>query len=67
MRLLHCALQLGLLSAALPSAYADSAWGFSDATVSVQTKGAGVGAGFQEKYALKACQGYFHYLNIQGD
>ncbi|KAL2013326.1 hypothetical protein VTN00DRAFT_851 [Thermoascus crustaceus] len=51
MRLLHCALQLGLLSAALPSAYAASAWGFSDATVSVQTKGAGVGAGLKEKVA----------------
>lgn len=51
MRLLQCALQLGLLSAALPSVYAASAWGFSDATVSVQTKGAGVGAGLKEKYA----------------
>ncbi|KAL4922528.1 Oligosaccharyltransferase subunit Ribophorin II-domain-containing protein [Aspergillus aurantiobrunneus] len=39
--------QLSLLaSAALPAAAAS--WGFADATVSVQTKGAGVGAGLKE-------------------
>lgn len=45
----HSALQLSLLaSAALPAAVAS--WGFADATVSVQTKGAGVGAGSKEEY-----------------
>ncbi|KAL5342838.1 Oligosaccharyltransferase subunit Ribophorin II-domain-containing protein [Aspergillus crustosus] len=40
--------QLSLLaSAALPAAA--SSWGFADATVSVQTKGAGVGAAFKEE------------------
>jgi hypothetical protein len=51
MHLLRHALQLGLLALTVPSVYATSSWGFSDATVSVQAKGAGVGAGFQEKYA----------------
>jgi oligosaccharyltransferase complex subunit delta (ribophorin II) len=36
-----------LASAALP-AVAASAWGFTDATVAVQPKGAGVNAGFKE-------------------
>ncbi|KAL4885543.1 Oligosaccharyltransferase subunit Ribophorin II-domain-containing protein [Aspergillus karnatakaensis] len=41
-------LQLSVLaSAALPAAAAS--WGFADATVSVQTKGAGVGAGLKEE------------------
>ncbi|KAL3473595.1 Oligosaccharyltransferase subunit Ribophorin II-domain-containing protein [Aspergillus californicus] len=41
-------LQLSLLaSSALPAAAAG--WGFTDATVSVQTKGAGVGAGLKEQ------------------
>lgn len=46
------AVQLALLAFTVPSVYAAS-WGFSDATVSVQAKGAGVGAGFQEKYAAR--------------
>ncbi|KAF7139686.1 hypothetical protein CNMCM5793_007337 [Aspergillus hiratsukae] len=49
MQLWHTALQLCLLaSAAIPTAAASS-WGFTDATVSVQTKGAGVGSGLKEK------------------
>ncbi|KAI9369808.1 Oligosaccharyltransferase subunit Ribophorin II-domain-containing protein [Aspergillus egyptiacus] len=41
-------LQLSLLvSAAVPAAAAN--WGFTDATVSVQTKGAGVGAGLKKE------------------
>ncbi|KAL4804265.1 Oligosaccharyltransferase subunit Ribophorin II-domain-containing protein [Aspergillus unguis] len=45
--LLRSALQLSVLaSAALPAAAAS--WGFADATVSVQAKGAGVGAGLKE-------------------
>jgi oligosaccharyltransferase complex subunit delta (ribophorin II) len=42
-------LQLSVLaSAALPAA---ASWGFVDATVSVQTKGAGVGSGLKHEYA----------------
>ncbi|RAH51419.1 putative oligosaccharyltransferase subunit ribophorin II [Aspergillus brunneoviolaceus CBS 621.78] len=49
MQLWHSLLQLSVLaSTALPTAVAASAWGFTDATVSVHTKGAGVGAGFKE-------------------
>ncbi|PYI04040.1 hypothetical protein BO78DRAFT_348330 [Aspergillus sclerotiicarbonarius CBS 121057] len=48
MQLWHSVLQLSLLaSAAIPTATA-SAWGFTDATVSVNTKGAGVGSGLKE-------------------
>jgi oligosaccharyltransferase complex subunit delta (ribophorin II) len=39
MRLLQCAVQLGLLAVAAPSVYAAS-WGFTDATVSVNSKSA---------------------------
>jgi hypothetical protein len=49
MRLSWQVLSLGLLASVVPSAIAVS-WGFRDATVSVQKKGAGVGAGVQEKY-----------------
>ena len=48
MQLWH-SLQLCLLAAAIP-ARAASAWGYTDATVSVQTKGAGVGSGFKQEY-----------------
>lgn len=48
MQLWH-SLQLCLLAAAIP-ARAVSAWGYTDATVSVQTKGAGVGSGFKQEY-----------------
>ncbi|PYH87565.1 hypothetical protein BO71DRAFT_489471 [Aspergillus ellipticus CBS 707.79] len=48
MQLWHSVLQLSLLaSAAIPTAAA-AAWGFTDATVSVSTKGAGVGSGLKE-------------------
>lgn len=33
-------------------AQAASGWGFEDATVSVTTKGAGVGAGSKDKYVI---------------
>ncbi|KAJ5774079.1 hypothetical protein N7457_008975 [Penicillium paradoxum] len=39
-----------LAAAALPGAAA-TAWGFTDATVAVQTKGAGVNGGFKEQFA----------------
>ncbi|KAL4784814.1 Oligosaccharyltransferase subunit Ribophorin II-domain-containing protein [Aspergillus varians] len=48
MRWWHIIFQASLLaSSALPAAAAG--WGFADATVSVQTKGAGVGAGLKEE------------------
>lgn len=40
-----------LASAALPAAAA-AAWGFTDATVAVQPKGAGINGGFKEQYVL---------------
>ena len=49
MQLWHSALQLCLLFSAIP-AQAAAAWGFTDATVSVQTKGAGVGSGSRQQY-----------------
>lgn len=52
--LLRSALQLGLLIASAPSTWAASSWGFSDATVSIQTKGAGVGQGLKETYVPSA-------------
>lgn len=51
MQLWHSALRLCLLVSAIP-AQAASAWGFTDATVSVQTKGAGVGSGLKQQYVL---------------
>lgn len=42
-------LQLSLLAFTAAPTAAASAWGFTDATVSVQTKGAGVGSGLKEK------------------
>ncbi|KAB8078373.1 hypothetical protein BDV29DRAFT_10118 [Aspergillus leporis] len=48
MQLWHTVLQLSLLAfTAVPTAAA-SAWGFTDATVSVHAKGAGVGSGLKE-------------------
>jgi oligosaccharyltransferase complex subunit delta (ribophorin II) len=50
MQLWHTVLQLSLLAfTAVPTAAA-SAWGFTDATVSVHAKGAGVGSGLKEEY-----------------
>jgi len=40
-----------LASAALPTAAASS-WGFTDATVAVQPKGAGINGGFKEQYVF---------------
>ena len=51
MQLLRQALQLILLTSTITSVSAAS-WGFSDATVSIQRKGAGVGNAIQEKYAI---------------
>ncbi|KAE8145105.1 Oligosaccharyltransferase subunit Ribophorin II-domain-containing protein [Aspergillus avenaceus] len=48
MQLWHSVLQLSLLVFTAAPTAAASAWGFADATVSVHTKGAGVGAGFKE-------------------
>jgi oligosaccharyltransferase complex subunit delta (ribophorin II) len=59
MRLSLQVLRLGLLASVVPSVIAVS-WGFRDATVSIQKKGAGVGAGIQEKYV--PCTG--HEMNI---
>lgn len=46
MHLRQSVVQLALLASAIP-AQAASVWGFTDATVSVQTKGAGVGSGLK--------------------
>lgn len=47
---LLAAIQTGLLALVLPSAAAAAGWGFGDATLSIQSKGAGVGGGVKEKY-----------------
>ncbi|KAF9885815.1 hypothetical protein FE257_012286 [Aspergillus nanangensis] len=49
MQLWHSLLQLGLLASTAVPTVAASAWGFTDATVSVHSKGSGVGAGLKEK------------------
>ncbi|KAE8380945.1 Oligosaccharyltransferase subunit Ribophorin II-domain-containing protein [Aspergillus bertholletiae] len=49
MQLWNTVLQLSLLAFTAAPTAAASAWGFTDATVSVQTKGAGVGSGLKEK------------------
>lgn len=45
---LRAALKLGLLALVVPGSTA-AGWGFGDATLSIQTKGAGVGGGFKER------------------
>jgi oligosaccharyltransferase complex subunit delta (ribophorin II) len=50
MHLLHRPLQLLLLLSSAVHIYAAASWGFTDATVSVQGKGTGVGGGLKEKY-----------------
>ncbi|KAK2803080.1 hypothetical protein FQN50_007161 [Emmonsiellopsis sp. PD_5] len=50
---LRTLLQAALAVSALPSACAASSWGFNDATVSVQPKGAGLGGGLKEKLSDK--------------
>lgn len=57
LRFLLCA------SAAIPIEAASS-WGFGDATVSVQTKGAGVGAGLKEKYVCSLARNTLYRLYI---
>ena len=47
---LGAAIQFGLLALTLPSAAHSASWGFGDATLSIQSKGAGVGGGIKEKY-----------------
>jgi len=41
-------LLLGRVSPALSA----PSWGFEDATISVQSKGAGIGGGFKERYSF---------------
>lgn len=50
MKLGQLALQLGILASAVSPLAAAASWGYTDATVSVQAKGAGVGAGLKEQY-----------------
>lgn len=51
MNLWQATLQFCMLaSVAFPVATAASAWGFTDASVAVQPKGAGVNGGFKEQY-----------------
>lgn len=45
-------LSLSLLLCTATLGTAASSWGFDDATVSVQAKGAGVGGGLKEKSAV---------------
>lgn len=42
---------LAYLALVLNPVYAASSWGFDEASISVQGKGAGVGGGIKEKYA----------------
>ena len=41
-----------LLVCSLALTSAGSSWGFNDATISIQGKGSGVGAGFKERYRI---------------
>lgn len=49
MQFWNTALHFFLLASAAIESSAETTWGFTDATVSVQTKGAGVGAGLKEQ------------------
>lgn len=51
MRLFKASFTLCFLSNVLDVVSAASSWGFRDATVSIQTKRAGVGGGQKETYA----------------
>ena len=53
MQLQNSLLVYGLLTGAASLVAAASSWGFDDATVSVQGKGAGVSGGSKEKCAVK--------------
>lgn len=46
---LRALLQAGFIISTLPLTWAASSWGFDDATLSVQRKGAGVASGTKEK------------------
>ncbi|KAL1959671.1 hypothetical protein VTO42DRAFT_1257 [Malbranchea cinnamomea] len=50
---LRAAIQLGFLALALPSATAAASWGFTDATLSIQSKGSGVGSGIKQTFSEK--------------
>ena len=50
MRFLHSFLSPLLLSSAFVVSAASS-WGFEDATLTIQSKGAGAGGGLKERYA----------------
>jgi hypothetical protein len=52
-----------LAAAALPGAAA-TAWGFTDATVAVQPKGAGVNGGFKEQYAFPLKKRYLELIDV---
>lgn len=52
MHLWQTTVQFCLLASVAVPAAAASAWGYTDATVAVQTKGAGVNAGLKEQYEL---------------
>ena len=52
MRIHRSTLSAALLSSVVSLAAAASAWGFSDATITVHGKGGGVGSGLTEKYSL---------------
>lgn len=54
MQFWHTALRLCLLASAVLHSGAEASWGYTDATVSVQTKGAGVGTGLKEQYDYDA-------------
>lgn len=54
-------MRLFLLASTFLPAYAATSWGFTDATVSVQTKGAGVGNELKEKYVFT--QAIYNYFN----
>lgn len=52
MHLWHATVPFCLFAAAALPGAAATAWGFTDATVAVQAKGAGVNGGFKEQYAF---------------
>ena len=50
MRFFSSVLPSVLLLGNVGTALGAASWGFEDATISVQSKGAGIGGGFKEKY-----------------
>lgn len=49
---------------AVSIAHAASSWGFDDATISIQSKKAGVGGAFKEKYAGEQSNGVMTIANM---